>query len=222
MPAPRPILFDLDGTLANTIPLLLASLRASYAIVGGDPPDEALWLQSLGRPLRSQLADWEGGDAARIEALATTYRDWQRANLERLVTPYDGMATLIAELQARGHALAVVTGKGTQMARDTLALVNLLSPFALVIGAEATVRHKPDPDPLLHAVERLDIDPARTLYIGDAPNDIRAARAAGMVDVWAGWGPFTLDTLGDAVPSHAAMTPLDVLSVLEQLDVVAA
>jgi pyrophosphatase PpaX len=222
MPARRPILFDLDGTLADTIPLLLASLRAAYAAEGGDPPDEALWLQSMGRPLRSQLAEWEGGNAARVEALASRYRDWQRANLASMVQPYAGVASMVQALARRGHPLAVVTGKGEPMARDTLALVDLLSPFLFIVGAESTTRHKPDPDPLLHALQRLGAAADGSLYIGDAPNDIRAARAAGMVDVWAGWGPFTRETLGDAEPTHTAMTPDVVLSIVDALDAVPA
>lgn len=216
------MLFDLDGTLADTIPLLLAALHAAYAEVGGTPPDQARWLQTLGRPLRNQLREWENGDAVRVEALATSYRDWQRANLERMVRPYEGIDALVRALGERGHPLAIVTGKGEPMARETLAVVDLLAPFELIVGAESTSRHKPDPDPLLHALKRLGVPAAGALYVGDAPNDILAARAAGMIDVWAAWGPFTLETLGRVVPTHVAASPADVLVLIDALDGVPA
>ncbi len=215
---PRPVLFDLDGTIADTIPLLLASMRAAYAHVGGRAPSEAEWLQGMGRPLRSQLREFEGDDPARIEALATYYRDWQYANLETFVKPFADVRVLLDALHARGHPIAVVTGKGTPMSIATLELVGLMDAVPLLVTAEHTERHKPDPDPLLHALDRLGVPAARALYIGDAPNDIRAARAAGMTDVWVTWGPFTLETLRPVVPTHVAWTPADIVELIDELD----
>jgi pyrophosphatase PpaX len=215
---PRPVLFDLDGTLADTIPLLLASMRAAYAAVGGTPPDERTWLRGMGRPLRSQLMEIEGEDVARVEALVRVYRDWQIAHLADYVKPYDGIAELIAELQLAGHPIAVVTGKGDWMARITLKRVDLLSPFSVIIGADATSRHKPDPDPLLLGAERLGVSPTGAIYVGDAPNDIIAARAAGMVDAWAAWGPFAPADIAEFAPSHTVLAPMDLLALIARID----
>lgn len=214
---PRPVLFDLDGTLADTIPLLLASMRAAYAIVGGTPPDERAWLAGMGKPLRTQLATFEH-DADRIEAIAVAYRDWQYANLAEYVKPFADMHALVDALQARGHPVAVVTGKGSPMALATLEQVGLRDALPVVVGADHTTRHKPEAEPLLHACARLGVESARGVYVGDAPNDILAARAAGMADVWVTWGPFTLRDLLPLVPTHVVYTPADILELLDRLD----
>lgn len=218
---PRPVLFDLDGTLADTIPLLLASMRAAYAAVGGDGPDDRTWLRGMGTPLRAQFMHFEGSDLARVEALIAVYREWQVAHLAEFVTAYDGIHELLPALRAAGHPVAVVTGKGDWMARMTLDHVDLLSPFEVIIGAELTTRHKPDPDPLLLGAERLGVAPAGALYIGDAPNDVLAARAAGMIDVWAAWGPFSVDEIEPFAPTHVVQAPMGVLELLRHLDAAA-
>jgi pyrophosphatase PpaX len=214
----RPVLFDLDGTLADTIPLLLASMRAAYAAVGGQGPDDRVWLRRMGTPLRAQFMHFESGNLDRVEALISVYREWQVANLAALVREYDGVRELLVALQAVGHPIAVVTGKGDWMARLTLKQVGLLDPFEIIVGAEATTRHKPDPDPLLIGAERLGVAVGGCLYVGDAPNDVLAARAAGMVDVWAAWGPFHAAELEPFAPTHTVHGPADVMTLLATLE----
>ena len=221
-PTARPVLFDLDGTLADTIPLLLASMRAAYGAIGGPVPGEREWLRGMGTPLRAQFNKFENHDQDRVEALIAVYRDFQVANLAAYVKEYDGIRELLAALQTAGHPIAVVTGKGDWMARITLEQVDLLSPFDVIIGADATTRHKPDPEPLLLGAERLGVAAAGALYVGDAPNDILAARAAGMVDVWAEWGPFPHDELAPFSPSYRVASPLGLLDVIAELDAAAA
>ncbi|MCC7054811.1 MAG: HAD-IA family hydrolase [Gemmatimonadaceae bacterium] len=217
---PRPVLFDLDGTLADTIPLLLASMRAAYTEIGGRIPGDREWLRGMGTPLRAQFMLFEDNDVERVEALIAVYRDFQVSNLAAFVTEYAGIRELIGALQSAGHPIGIATGKGDWMARITLEHVDLLTPFAVIIGAESTARHKPDPDPLLLAAERLGVAAAGTLYIGDAPNDVLAARAAGMVDVWAAWGPFPPAELEPFAPTHTVQSPMDILALIAGLDAV--
>ena len=218
---PRPVLFDLDGTLADTIPLLLASMRAAYAAVGGSGPEDRVWLRGMGTPLRAQFMHFERSDLARVEALIAVYREWQVAHLAEFVTAYAGIHELVSALRAAGHPVAVVTGKGDWMARMTLEHVDLLSPFEVIVGAELTTRHKPDPDPLLLGAERLGVPVAGTLYVGDAPNDVLAARAAGMIDVWAAWGPFTAAEIEPFAPAHVVQSPMALLDLIRRLDTIA-
>lgn len=215
---PRPVLFDLDGTLADTIPLLLASMRAAYAKVGGTQPGEREWLRGMGMPLRAQFMHFECSDLVRVEALIAVYREWQIANLAAFVREYEGIRELLATLQQAGHPIAVVTGKGDFMARLTLEHVDLLTPFEVIIGADATTRHKPDPDPLLLGAEHLGVGAEGTIYLGDAPNDILAARAAGMIDVWAAWGPFASSELEPFTPTHTVYEPMHVIALIATLD----
>ena len=214
----RPVLFDLDGTLADTIPLLLSSMRAAYAAVGGAVPEERAWLRGMGTPLRAQFMHFEANNLERVEPLIAVYREWQIANLHALVKEYDGVRALVDALRAAGHPIGVVTGKGDWMARVTLERVGLLDAFDMIVGADATTRHKPDPDPLLLGAERLGVPAAGALYVGDAPNDVLAARAAGMVDVWAAWGPFRPDEIAPFAPTYVVHAASDVLALLKTLD----
>ena len=108
----RPILFARDGTLADTIPLLLGAMHAAYAVVGGGAPAERAWLRGMGMPLRSQFMHFESSNVERVELLIAAYRDWQIANLAEYVREYDGVRDLLRALQRAGHPIAVVTGKG--------------------------------------------------------------------------------------------------------------
>ena len=216
--APRPILFDLDGTLADTIPLLLASMRAAYAAIGGNVPEERSWLRGMGTPLRAQFMHFESNDLARVEALIEVYREFQIQNLAAFVTEYDGIRELLIALRERRHPIAVVTGKGDWMARLTLKQVDLLDPFEVIVGAESTARHKPDPDPLLLGAERLGVAAVGAVYVGDAPNDVLAARAAGMIDVWAAWGPFSSAELAPFAPTHTVGQPMEMLALLDRIN----
>ncbi len=215
--APRPVLFDLDGTLADTIPLLLASMRAAYAAIGGNVPEERTWLRGMGTPLRAQFMHFESNDLVRVEALIDVYREFQVENLAAFVTEYDGIRELLRALRERGHPIAVVTGKGDWMARLTLKQVDLLDPFEVIVGAESTARHKPDPDPLLLGAERLGVAAEGAVYVGDAPNDVLAARAAGMIDVWAAWGPFSSAELALFAPTHTVRQPAEMLALLDRI-----
>jgi pyrophosphatase PpaX len=214
----RPVLFDLDCTLADTIPLLLGAMQASYASVGGRAPDERAWLRGMGMPLRAQFMHFEAENLERVEALIAVYREWQLSHLAEYVREYAGVRELLSALQAAGHPIAVVTGKGEWMARVTLDHLGLLQPFGIVVGADSTTRHKPDPDPLLLGAQRLGVPPAGTLYVGDAPNDILAAQAAGMIDVWAAWGPFHDSELLPFAPTHTVRTPLGMLDLIACID----
>ena len=216
--AARPVMFDLDGTLADTIPLLLGAMQASYASVGGRAPDERTWLRGMGMPLRAQFMHFESQDLERVEALIAVYREWQLSHLAEYVREYAGVRELLTALQAAGHPIAVVTGKGEWMARVTLEHLDLLHPFEIIVGADSTARHKPDPDPLLLGAQRLGVPTAGTLYVGDAPNDILAARAAGMIDVWAAWGPFHDSELLPFAPTHSVQTPLGMLDLIARID----
>lgn len=216
--APRPVLFDLDGTLADTIPLLLASMRAAYAEVGGTQPGDREWLRGMGTPLRAQFMHFESSDLVRVEALIAVYREWQIANLAAYVREYQGIRALLGALQQAGHPVAVVTGKGDVMARLTLKQVDLLAPFEVIVGADATTRHKPEPHPLLLGAERLGVPADGAIYLGDAPNDILAARAAGMIDVWAAWGPFPSSELAPFTPTHSVHEPMHLMALIETLD----
>lgn len=181
----RTIFFDLDGTLANTIPLIVASYQHAFREVTGEEIDDARARAWIGRPLLGALLE---EDPERGHDLDRTYREWNLANTERLIERYPGVPEMLTTLIDAGFDVHVVTSKRTDTARLALAGVGIDHLIDVLGALEHTNKHKPDPEPLLDAAGKLGVDPASAVYVGDATVDILAARAAGMGAVAVTWG----------------------------------
>ena len=179
------VLFDLDGTVIDSGAIILASMRhAAKEVLGAEPPDELL-MAAVGGP----------GLEAQMHALAPDLVDElvqvYRAHNEPLHDELEccaGMDDVLVRLKQEGRRLGIVTAKRRKTVELAFAKVPIGHLFETVVGGDETARHKPDPDPLLLALERLDADPSETAYVGDAPFDVRAARAAGIYSVAVTWG----------------------------------
>lgn len=194
-----PLLFDLDGTLIDSIELIVNSFKHAYT---GRPrvPTDADLVLGIGTPLADQFRPWCDGDAE-LDALVERYRDYQREHHDRLVHAYPGVAATLARLHARKHPMAVVTSKSEALAARGLAHAKLDTFFDAVVGLESCTRHKPDPEPVLTALDRLGRAPSGAFFIGDSPHDILSGNAAGVATVAALWGPFTREQLEPARPT---------------------
>ncbi|RMG14110.1 MAG: HAD family hydrolase [Deltaproteobacteria bacterium] len=210
----KAILFDLDGTLADSIRLILASFRHACRAELGRSPEDAFWLRHIGGTLRQQFLA-AGAPEARIGALEAAYRDFYVARHDHWVEVFPGVHGLLDALAARRIAVGLVTSKSRVGARRTLIRCGLAGRFAVEITADDTQRHKPHPDPLFAALEALDADPEETLYLGDAPQDIEAGRRAGTRTAAALWGALDPRPLLQAGPDHALRSPADLLDLLE-------
>lgn len=187
MTSPRwqTIFFDLDGTLANTIPLIVASYQHAFREVRGEEIEDARARAWIGRPLLGALLE---EDPERGHDLDRTYREWNLANTERLIERYAGVPEMLTTLTEAGAKVHVVTSKRTETARLALAGVGIDHLIDVVGALEHTTRHKPDPEPLLVAAAKLGVDPTAAVYVGDATVDILAAKAAGMAAIAVTWG----------------------------------
>lgn len=181
------VLFDLDGTLIDTIDLILASMQhATRTILGEALPDRVL-LHNVGVPLAVQMREF---DVDRAEELLSSYREHNALVHDELVGEYPGTEDGLAALADEGYRLAVVTSKSKPVALRGLAAFGLERFFETVVAYEDTDIHKPEPEPLLEAARRLGVPIERCAYVGDSPHDMNAAIAAGAVPVAALWGPF--------------------------------
>jgi pyrophosphatase PpaX len=213
--SPPAILFDLDGTLIDTIELLLRSARHTFEGWHRRVPTEQEWIDGIGTPLVTQLRAYcESEDE--VATLLARYRAYQHEHHDRLTRHYDGAPDLLAELARRGHPLAVVTSKASAIARRSLGHVGLEAFFQEVIGFDETQRHKPDPEPVLLALDRLKVPTSRAVFVGDSPHDIHAGNAAGVVTVAALWGPFDRETLAAARPNHFIESLAELPPVLDR------
>jgi pyrophosphatase PpaX len=194
-PRSRPIavLFDLDGTLVDTVPFILESVRHAFDGYGRCPTD-AEWIAGIGTPLRAQLAGF-ARRAEDVEALFQRYRAFWLAHHDERTRAFPGALELVRGLAEAGHPIGVVTAKIEQGALRTLAHTGLLPYVGAIVGADTCANAKPHPEPVLLALARHDRPPSEALMVGDSPHDLAAARAAGAVSVAALWGACARDVL---------------------------
>jgi pyrophosphatase PpaX len=210
-------LFDLDGTLIDTTELIFQSYQYAFAqildlrvstdelLLGyGQPLPEAFTaiLRAVGQ---SQLID---ARPETIDLLIATYRAFNVRHHDALAREFPGVPETIAEIGRRGYALGVVTSKGREIARRGLRLIGLADRFSIAVFQEDTILHKPHPDPLWLALDRLGLRdrPDRVVYVGDSTHDLKAGRAAGVRTVAALWGPFPPASLFTLEPTYALAT----------------
>jgi pyrophosphatase PpaX len=179
------VLFDLDGTVVDSGSIILASMRHATREVLGEEYSDAELLQAVGGPgLEAQMAAFA---PERVEELVRVYRAHNEP-LHDDLRACAGMEDVLVRLHEEGRRLGVVTAKRRATVELAFATVPLAHLFETVVGGDETERHKPDPEPLLLAAERMGADPAQTAYVGDSPFDIRAAKAAGMHAIAVTWG----------------------------------
>jgi len=197
------VLFDLDGTLANSIDLIIASYRAAFATIGrGVERDVALhW---IGQTLRQTFAREAPGQGPDMEV---AYRAYFADKMDQ-ISGYPGVPELLASLNAAGAVTGVVTAKKREVALKTMHQAGVEGLIDLICAMEDTTAHKPDPEPLLAAAAKLGVASNTCVYIGDATHDVLAAKAAGMAVIAVTWGAGLPDELAalnpDALVTDAA------------------
>lgn len=203
------VVFDLDGTVADTVGLIIASYDHALNNVLGHRPDPRQVRTWIGRTLRTTFGErWPD----HVEELMTSYRTWNRANSHRLITGYPGMPELVDDLAAAGIATGVATSKGREAAVETLEIAGVGLP--VTVAMEDTDSHKPNPEPLLLALERLGATGRPAVYVGDAVVDVRAASAAGFDSIAVTWGAGDPDALAAAGPTAIAASVDDLRALL--------
>ncbi|MBS1227929.1 MAG: phosphoglycolate phosphatase [Proteobacteria bacterium] len=180
------VLFDLDGTLLDTLPDLHAAASAMLRDLGRPPLPEAATRSYVGRGIpnlvkRVLAGSLDVADDATLppqEALDSFRAHYAREN-GRQVRPYPGVIDGLKELKAKGLPLGVITNKAQAFTLPLLELMGLSAYFDVVVSGDLLPRQKPDPMALIWACGRLDVSPTDTLFIGDSVNDFLAGRAAG-------------------------------------------
>ena len=213
---PLAILFDLDGTLIDTIDLLLECARHTFE--GRDPrPTDAQWIAGIGTPLRKQFAEFASSDED-IEQLTQRYRTYQREHHDRLTNAFPGVLETLDELERRGHPMGIVTSKSNEMMDRGLEWVGIMRHMRTRIGMDNAKRHKPDPFPVSLAVEELGYSPGEAVFLGDSPHDIASGNAAGVTTVAALWGPFSRAQLEPLNPSYFLENISDLPSLIDRIE----
>lgn len=213
---PLAVLFDLDGTLIDSIELILNSARYAFEGRDGHIPSDAEWLTGVGIPLIAMFQRY-ARDAAEVDALIARYREYQLEHHDRLVRCYDAVVETVDYIRAAGHPVGIVTSKTGWLARRGIDHVGLGPHFDLIIGCDSCERHKPDPEPVLLALDRLAYAPSDAVFVGDSVHDIHAGNAAGVTTIAALWGPFSREDLMASRPGHFLERMADLPRLLSEL-----
>ena len=209
----RIVLFDLDGTLIDSGPIILASMQhAVRTVLDREIPPDELGLTIGGQGIVAQM---QAIDAEHAEELLEVYKE-HNDGLHETLEAFDELIALLPRLKAEGRRLGIVTAKRYRtvgLALDRFPA--LRDDFDVVVAHEDTDRHKPEPDPVALAIERLGGTPSEAAYVGDSPFDIQSAKAAGAYAVAVGWGGIHPDErLLAEEPDAFVRSPEELLRVL--------
>ncbi len=214
-PAPeRAILFDLDGTLIDTVDLILKSFHHTTATHGLPRITDAEWLEMLGTPLRVQFRRFTE-KADEIQQLISTYLDYNLKHHDDLLEHYPGVCDAVRSLREAGVRLGVVTSKMHGSLERGLSLGGYEGLFEVLIGADDVENPKPHPEPVLMALEQLGVGAEAATFVGDSPHDMASGRAAGVRLAAAMWGPFSRDSLEPHEPEYWLERPADLQQLLD-------
>ncbi|HYF93155.1 MAG TPA: pyrophosphatase PpaX [Symbiobacteriaceae bacterium] len=206
------VLFDLDGTVINTNDLIVASFQhVLKENLGLDVPAATIH-RHFGEPLPRTMGRYH---PERAEELTNLYRVYNLANHDALVKEFEGVRDTLEALRAAGVRLGIVTSKRRDLALRGLRVTNLAPFFETVVGMDDTEKHKPEPEPVLLALERLGRVPGPdVLMVGDSTFDILCGRNAGVKTAAVGWTVIDRLELAGAGPDAWVERPQELLSLV--------
>ncbi|NRB03237.1 MAG: HAD-IA family hydrolase [Rhodobacteraceae bacterium] len=214
----RTVIFDLDGTLADTSGDLLAAANVCFRDMGlGDvlgPGDESVALGGGRRMLETGLKRCDRYDPAVVDAYYAKLLEAYDAAIDVHSFMFDGAMEAVEALKADGFAVGICTNKPEALARKLFTSLGVLDAFGSLVGADTLPVRKPDPAPFFEAVDRVSGDRARSLLVGDSDTDRNTAANAGV--------PSVLVTFGPSGDDMAALSPDALLDDFADLHALAA
>ncbi len=193
------VLCDLDGTILDTMELILASYHYAFLEGLGQTVTDAELMPYFGQTLDDQFAQMRPDlSDSEIERLVDIYRNHNHKEHDSHISIIPGADVALHKLYAMGYPLGIATSKRLDMARHGLELFGLWSYFSVVVHHDSTHLHKPHPDPLLAAIKDWGVDGSEVVYIGDSPYDMKAAKSAGCQALGLAYNTFTVNDLKQA------------------------
>lgn len=206
------VFFDLDGTLADTVELILKCFRFATKKHFGQPLPDADVVATLGIPLPVQMRGFARNEEE-AELMRQTYIAYQDIVHDEMVRSFPGASSVLGALRRRGTKIAVVTSKRAGIAKRTLECCGLWKAVDLVVCANQVQRAKPHPESVNLALSKLGLEPDGVVFVGDSPFDIQAGKGAGTRTAAALWGPFNPEELLTEGPDFVLDALRDVLEI---------
>ncbi len=182
-------LFDIDGTLLDTMDLIYTTYRETLRRYSGPSLTREEILSKVGIPLPVQMGLFFTEQEERLPEIIQYYRDYQEEIYRDVLKTFPRVPEVLKELKDRGKTLGVVTSRTLGSLTKYLRHCELEEYFHILITPEKTSRHKPHPEPVLCALEELGCDGKKTLFTGDASVDMESGHGAGTDTAFALWGP---------------------------------
>ena len=210
------IVFDFDGTLANTLPVIFACYDHSTEKILGKKADRAPFIETFGLPLIVCLTNVFGKEKGRL--ICDEYRAYQEIHHDELIQPFPRVKETLEQLQQRNIPMAVVTSKSTATCLRGARCLGIENYFDTVIGSDAVTHPKPDAEPTRIALARLGTLPEETLCIGDAPFDIMSGKAAGCITAVVEYTQVARDKFaGKAAPDYWLKDLTELIPLLDRI-----
>ena len=211
----RNVIFDLDGTLADTSPGIIESVQYTVSVMGWQPLTREQLLSFIGPPLRKSFMDCCGCSEAEAQQAVTVFRTYYQAGAVLHAAPYPGMEVLCAQLRAQGFGLAVATNKPQRFADALVQHFGLAEYLHPVCGADEAGKLK-KADLIRLSAEGLHAELSETVLVGDTENDAEGAAAAGVqfLAVTYGFGFRSTADVQACTPIGTADSPRAIADIL--------
>ncbi|MBR3786814.1 MAG: HAD-IA family hydrolase [Firmicutes bacterium] len=210
------VLFDFDGTIMDTNNVILMSWQHTFRTLENREEDESKLTATFGEPLEYTLERFFPD--APVEESIEIYRSYQRKNFSDLIALFPGMKELVIECKARGYKTGLVTSRLKRTAMEGLEKFDLTKYFDVIITPEDTDKHKPDPEPVNIALEKLGSQPENAVMLGDTLFDIQCSHNAGIGAVLVSWSLAlagkTYEDLGEDAPDHIIEKPEELFEII--------
>ncbi len=211
--------FDLDGTLTDTLENLAYVTNIALATVGGEPCEPELFKYFAGdgvKMLIQRAMEYRHLDMKDYDDVLNTYMEHFKKDYCYLVKPYNHIVELVKELKNRGLKLSVYSNKPHEMAVNVVEQVFGKGTFDLIIGQREGYKTKPDPTGVFEAMEMFDVKSEDVLYIGDTNTDVKTGKGANAYVVGVSWGFRTKEELQEAGADVIVDDPLEILNLIEK------
>lgn len=195
----KAIFFDLDGTLVDTVPLIIASHRHTFKKCLGWIPDETIILSTIGVPLEKTFEEY-GKDLA--GEMLNEYLSWSIPRMTEMAEIFPGVVETLAELKTRGFILGIVTSRRRDGVDVLMKQYEIGDYFSVCVSANDVKRPKPYPDPLYLAMHHVGVsEPSYVVYVGDSVHDLQCANDAGTLSCAVGWTAMDKEELKAVKPT---------------------
>lgn len=212
----KAILFDLDGTLANTNNLIFESFKYTFKEHGIEGVTDDEIYSFFGEPLTASMRRYVDED--KVDELVETYRVFNHMMHDKMISDFPGVLDAVKRFKESGYKLGIVTSKREKMARKSLEALDLIDYFEILVTPELTTLHKPNKEPVEKGINLCDVAPFECIMVGDSPYDILSGNAAGAYTVAVNYTVIPMQAIIDSEPDFFIDSMDEMTDIIETLN----